>query len=373
MRSISLVIKVIHLSVVRHLTSGQAKQLLCETEVGPNIADAQWVTRALQSSPPTSPFSRRIPPLFRPMFLRNLYGWITALRLSRECDYLLMRHMTFDPFAFIFAPMIRNRVSVHHAKEVDELRLVAPGWKGQVASFLERLSGRVAVRNARMVAGVTREIADYERAMHDPGKLVAVYANGVDPASVALLEDGRERTAVEAAFICGTFADWQGLDKLIAAVDAAGETVAAFKLKVHLIGRLSEKQVREIAATPTRADVFVNCGFLEETQYRSILDRCHVGIGSLALERANLSEAATLKVREMLAMGLPVYSSHRDGSLPDDFSYYLNDDTVTISRLFDFARQHDDVGRREVSEAARPYISKENEMRTLCDTLRALD
>lgn len=365
-------IRVTHLSVVRHLTPGQAKQLSCEIDVGSRIADVRWVTLALQSSTPTSPLSRRIPPLFRPMFLRNLYGWVTALRLSRECDYLLMRHMTFDPFAFIFAPMIRNRVSIHHSKEVDELRLVSTGWKGQAASFLEGLSGRVAVRHARMVAGVTREIAEYERAMYDPNKPVAVYANGVNSESITLLGDRRDRHTTCAAFICGTFADWQALDKLIAAVDAAAEADARPELKIYLIGRLSEKQLQEIAATPSRASVFVNCGFLEELRYRALLDHCHLGIGSLALERANLTEAATLKVREMLAMGLPVYSLHRDGSLPDDFPHYLNDDMVSISRLVAFARQHDDIGRRQVSEAARPFISKEHEMRRLCDTLQAL-
>lgn len=362
--------KVVHLSVVRHLTSGQAKQLACEVEAAGKLRNVAWSTVALQTTPPEHHFSRRIPILFRPMFLRNLFGWITALHLSRQHDYLVMRHMTFDPFALIFAPLIRNRISVHHAKEADELLLVSGGWKGRAAAWLEGLTGRIAVRHACMIAGVTPEIAEYERVRHAPSKPTAVYANGLIPAPDGVLADRRGQGSIRAAFICGTFADWQGLDKLVAAVDAAGDDVAHFK--IYLIGGLSEAQAQTVAATPARAKAFVNCGFMSEAEYRPILETCDIGIGSLALERANLVQAATLKVREMLAMGLPVYSTHEDGSLPRDFRYYLNDDGVVVRNMVGFANRHRRVGRKEVCEAASPYISKESEMKKLVASMRAL-
>ena len=49
---------------------------------------------------PVQSFERRIPALFRPMFLRNLYGWLVIKRLARSYDIVLLRHMPFDPFVF---------------------------------------------------------------------------------------------------------------------------------------------------------------------------------------------------------------------------------------------------------------------------------
>lgn len=73
-----------------------------------------------------------------------------------------MRHMTFDPFALIFAPLIPNRVSIHHAKEIEELRLIRQGWKGRLASVVEKFCGKFSVCKAKMILGVTNEIAEYE-------------------------------------------------------------------------------------------------------------------------------------------------------------------------------------------------------------------
>lgn len=361
--------KVIHLTVVRDLTSGQAKQLSYETAASAEIGDIEWITISVQATLPKNAFSRQIPRGFRGMFLRNLYGWLLAFRISRQCDYLIMRHMTFDPFALLFAPLIRNRVTVHHSKELEELKMIAPGWKGQAASILERVTGRVAVRTGVLIAGVTEEIAHYEQALHAPAKPVALYANGVMPGAIALLKDKRVSNQVHAAFLCGTFSAWHGLDKLIAAVRLCEPSLAS-KLRIHLIGNLSEEQISTLRSTSTLSLVFCVHGLLSEDEYRPILDQCHVGIGSLALERKSLSEASTLKVREMLAMGLPVYATHSDSSLPVDFLYYMHDSTVSIRNLVDFAEENASVTRSRTAESASPYIAKSCSMIRLVSALQ---
>jgi hypothetical protein len=321
-----------------------------------------WDTLAYHKDPVTKPFMRTIPYLFRGLFMRNLYGWIVALRLSKRYDVILMRHMTFDPFALVFAPLIRNRISLHHAKEVEELRLISKGWKGRAASALERLTGRVAARHALGLLGVTQEIAEYERDLHAPEKAIGVYPNGVNTDQIPLIDDHRSAGVVDAAFICGKFSAWHGLDKLIAAVDVHLRKPNESFLKIHLIGQLSDVQKREIAATETRREVFQAHGLMDSAEYRHILARCDIGIASLALERESLREGSTLKVREMLAMGLAVYSGHSDIAMPPEQPFVKIVESPNIAGFVEFGMLTKTLSREIIRERSIPNIGKISSM-----------
>lgn len=365
--------KIVHLTVTRQLTAGQTKQLAFEHAASSDLQEAEWTTIAVHEGEITQPFMKSVPFLLRGQFLRKLYGWVLALQLSRECDIVMMRHMTFDPFAFIFAPLIRNRVSVHHAKEIEELKLIRQGWKGKAASTLERFSGRFAVRHTKMILGVTQEIADYERDLHCPNKPAGCYPNGIDSNSVRVLDDGRKKDEIHAAFMCGTFSSWHGLDKLIDAVDMHEAGDDDLPLTVHLIGRLSDEQVHQLNATPQRREVFKCHGLLDVEEYRPILTRCDVGIASLALERENLTEGSTLKVREMLAMGLPVYSGHHDVALAPDKPFVAVVKEVSVSDLRNFALETKYMSRHDVRQKSLDRISKATAMKAVVQMLFFLE
>jgi glycosyltransferase involved in cell wall biosynthesis len=53
-------------------------------------------------------------------------------------------------------------------------------------------------------------------------------------------------------------------------------------------------------------------GQLERPDVLAVLARADVGVGTLALHRKSMSEACSLKVREYLAVGLPVMYAYRD-------------------------------------------------------------
>jgi glycosyltransferase involved in cell wall biosynthesis len=357
--------RIVHLTVARQLTHGQTKQLRFEYDAAEKLNLAEWTTLAYHNGPVTEAYVRRIPPLFRALFMRNLWGWLVALRLSRSHDILMMRHMTFDPFAFIFAPLIRNRVSVHHAKEVEELRLIRKGWKGRAASWLEKRSGGFAVRRTMAVMGVTLEIAEHEQERHAPGKRIGVYPNGVDVEKVALLTDRRFDNQLIFAFICGTFSRWHGLDKLIAAVDGHTMRQGDMPLTIHLIGRLSDQQKSYIAATEARQAVFKAHGPMTEADYRPLLECCDIGIASMAMERQDLQEGSTLKVREMLAMGLPVYSGHKDVALPESEDFVKITMHPTVPEMIEFATHAKRISRNHVRERSKRRIDKEEAMATV--------
>jgi len=355
--------KIVHLSIGRDLSGGIAKQLYFESLGAEGLEGAIWHTISVHDGKLVYPFERKTPLPFRALFLRNLYGWILALRLSRNYDIVIMRHITFDPFVFFFAPLIRNRVTVHHAKEIQELLLIREGWKGKAASILERVSGGVSARRVKMILGVTQEIADYERRVHKSNRPIGLYPNGIDANAVPELPDSRGKNEIHAAFVCSVFSPWHGLDKLINAADSTIDGENELPLTIHLIGQLTNEQIARLGETPGRRRIFRRHGVMVDAEYREILARCDFGITSLALERKDLTEASTLKVREMLAMGLPVYSGHHDPALHPDMPFVKITDCVNLKEMVDFAISVKKLSRADTRELALPYIEKKEAMR----------
>lgn len=364
--------KIAHLTIARELTAGQRKQLASEYEAARDIPEVLWTTVAFHDYSPDLPFLRQTPRAFRRPVVRSLYGWIKALQYSREHDIIMMRHMTFDPFSFLFAPLMKKRASVHHAKEVEELRIIKRDWRGVLASRLEEFSGPFALRRACAIVGVTKEIADYESERSNSASPTLFYPNGIDTERVSPLQDKRSVKCINIAFTCGTFARWHGLDKLISAVNYADSEDLISVENIHLIGKIPAEYVGEILGDVRLRQVFVLHGFMEESEYRTVLDRCDIGLSSFALERERLTEACTLKVREMLAMGLPVYSGHKDAALPADFPFYRNEVSISIKNMVDFGFIMKAKSRDVVAATAKPFINKRNIMESLVRAFAAL-
>lgn len=364
--------RIVHLSVVRNLTQGQQNQLKFEFEAAKNFTEIKWTTLAFHCYKPNQTFLKQIPWIFRPMFLRNLFGWLVVLTLSRNYDIVLMRHIVFDPFSFLFSRFTRNRISFHHAKEIEELLLIRSGWRGRVASQLERISGKFALKRVLGIVGVTGEIADYEVARSGMTKPRTSYPNGIDVESVEVLGDRRSNDDINIVFICGTFKPWHGLERLLNAVSRNTPGQSDNRYRIHLIGNINEKQKLAIDRDPICKRTFIVHGHMIEQQYRPILEICDIGLTSFALDLQGLREAATLKVREMLAMGLPVYSGHKDASLDDQFRYFFYDQEINICRMIRFSKTMKRLPRVLVRNCARPYIDKLQAMQDFVTFSRTL-
>ena len=87
-------------------------------------------------------------------------------------------------------------------------------------------------------------------------------------------------------------------------------------------------------------------GYLEQNQYIDILSTCHICIGTLALERKQMTEACPLKVREYLAYGYPTIIGYKDTAFLDrDVPFILKIDTnslneKTIQDICDFVERN---------------------------------
>lgn len=363
--------RILHFSAQRVLTSGQRQQLIFERSAAERVTRARWDILAYHNTEPMEDFERTIPFAFRPMFLRALFGWLTLLRLSRDYDIVLMRHIPFDPFAFLFAPFVGNRISVHHSKAVEEMRLINTGLFGRMASWLERYTGRFGARHSRGILGVTGEIAHYVRDTHGCRAPINKFPNAVDPAVIPLAGDTRSHNSVNIIFICGKFSRWHGLDRLLQAI---AETDSPMDdVLIHLIGELSDAQKAQINDLGSKASLFRVHGTLAQKDYRELMALADVGLGSMAMDRQNLTEGATLKVREMLASGLAVYSGHKDTALPESFPFYCIGAPLNVGQLLEFAKSQKSASRNEVRQKAIPFISKVSAIESVIDWMDETD
>ncbi|WP_168394051.1 glycosyltransferase [Acinetobacter indicus] len=347
--------RILHITAVRELGSGQRNQLIYEVNAAKKIPKMVWHTLAYHSGKSVETFERSIPWYFDYLILRNLFFWLIVLKFSKKYDLVLLRHIAFDPFALIFSPFIKNRVSIHHAKEIDELKLVRAGIKGKLASFVEKITGKVAVKNSLMVAGVTKEIAIYENEERGLSKPIVVYPNGVEVEQIRVAEDNRITNEYNILFMCSYFSEWHGLDILLKSLDDSNINENFF---IHLVGNLSNQQLDTIKNNKYKERIIIH-GVLSKVEYLKIVSKCDVGLGSLAMYRQNLKEGSTLKVREMLAMGLPVFSGHKDVAFDNDFQYYKYSENFVHEELMQFAQLHKKSNRVTVRDAAKKFIDKE--------------
>jgi glycosyltransferase involved in cell wall biosynthesis len=240
--------------------------------------------------------------------------------------------------------------TVHHTFE--EAELAASSHRvARLLLFLERTLGRRTVARARGIICVTSEIASYElgRLPSRAERPVLIYPNGV-----LYSDDGDELPdmrghQVEVVFLSSQFFGWHGLDDLLESMSRSREDVV-----VHLAGVVPEPLLRK-ASEDRRIRVH---GTLDPSAVGQLIARGWVGLSSFGLAQKKMTEACTLKVREYLRAGLPVYAGHRDSALPADFPYFRQGQ-ADLASIVAYAREMRAAPRAAVSRMARPYIDKQ--------------
>ena len=79
-------------------------------------------------------------------------------------------------------------------------------------------------------------------------------------------------------------------------------------------------------------------GSMKQSEYLETFNKCTIWIGSLASYRKGLADECALNIREMLAMGLPVFLVHKDTALPIHFPFNFSEGE-NISDILQFANK----------------------------------
>lgn len=347
--------KVLYISSMRDFFSGAKKQLKWEKESASELG-IDWNIVVIHDGIIEDSLIEINPPIFfRNILLRNLFTWIYIIKEQKNYDVIINRHITFDPFVIIFGWFIKNRFSVHHGKEIEGLKVVRSNWKGKLASFIEQITGYISLKQVKGAICVTQDIAKYQKKRANVKTFL--FPNAINIKTIDLLNDRRINDEINIAFVCSVFSAWHGLDLLLENYKNNINFIRKNNIKIHLIGTILEKDL-EIINTINDQEHIKIYGHLSHNEYNKILEKCDIGLDSLALYREGLEEGAALKVREYLAYGLAIYSAYKDTAIPINFDYYKIG-KIDIKEIYNYSIKMKNISREEIRFSSVNYISKE--------------
>jgi glycosyltransferase involved in cell wall biosynthesis len=138
--------------------------------------------------------------------------------------------------------------------------------------------------------------------------------NGIDVESYILKNSQSNRFKnfkVYNIVVIANLAPWHGIDLLLKAL-----SLLKFKFHLHIIGDGPEKNKLELLATNLNLqDSITFHGKLSREKYLLILEKAHLGIGSLNWNIIDVKISSALKLREYVSAGLPVIFSSFDPDL----------------------------------------------------------
>lgn len=235
------------------------------------------------------------------LFRRGISGRSAAtLRLARAVgawrpELVYLRYSLFLPPP---VHLIRRFPTVIEINSDDRVEY---GMRSRALGAYNELNRRALFSAATGFAFVTEELAQLT-SFGQRDKRRCIVTNGIDLDDATPLPPAAN-TRPRLVFLGGTADSWHGVDKMI-----------------RLAAMLPEFDFDLIGCTdigPTPANVRVH-SFLERTAYEKMLATADVAIGTLALHRKSMSEAAPLKVREYLSRGIPVIVAYDDPDLRDE-------------------------------------------------------
>ncbi len=312
----------------------------------------------------------RLPSRRTNRLMMRLCMWQFVRAQAKESDIVLVRHQVVDPWAPYFLARMKNVREIHHTKSAEELAAVGH----PLLALIERAILAVNRRVAAPGIGVTHELTLYATGPWVPeSNRRLAYPNGVSIGPSDPVSDKRDMKSLEVAFVASSFERWHGLERLMASAEHFVSTeqidIRRKPLIVHLVGYVSDEQRERATHISTPNLQFVCHGKLAKKELEEILAKSTLGISSLALDLQGMREACTLKVREYLKAGLPVYATHHDSGFPDSFVYFSRSREADIEELWTLAEKSLNYSRDQVRDAAIPFIEKRNIMRVLANEL----
>ena len=169
------------------------------------------------------------------------------------------------------------------------------------------------LRTAAGFVAVTRELA---KRFAEFAKPIEVIANGIT------LDEFKPAPPVAGGQMRLTFvgtagSPWHGLERV-------AELAQLFPhAGIDVVGCRPEDWRRVAPAGQSAPPAFTFHGALPRDRYEPLLRGATAALGSMALFKNQMEEACPLKVREYLALGLPVIAAYRDTDIADGADYFL--------------------------------------------------
>lgn len=277
--------------------------------------------------------------------------YIELKKNEKKIDLFVLRYSVLDPFQFLFLIFIKKPVFfLHHTLEIEELKIERSNifnFKVVCESIL--FSFNTLLSNG--IVAVTNEILKYEKGrllFFKNIKFYFLYPNGIKiDYNNQFLKYNQRKSVINIMFIAGYFHTWHGLDLVI-----SNFKFSNLEFKLHIIGDI-DKVNKNLILNDSR---FIYHGKLNKDEIKLLSLSCDVGLSSFALFRKSMTEACTLKTREYLSLGLPVYSGHPD-IFPDNFQFYKIG-FPKIKNILDYGNEMRKFSKLDIIEKSKIFIDK---------------
>ena len=299
---------------------------------------------------PDTTVYRFSPPAFLPKPVAR--PWLEIAR-SRKLAEMIREILAYRPdmiylrYGLFTFPLQRLYKEVPVVVELNTLDVQEYRYRGLIFYWLNRLTRGIILRHSAGLVPVSHEIA---RANQVFGKPFCVIGNGIDLSSFQ--PPIAPVNAQPRLVFAGTPGlPWHGVDKLVGlAKDQPG-------LSIDVIGYGPQDLPGSIPGNLTLH------GFLSQAAVKQIVANADAALGTLALHRNHMEEASPLKVREALAMGVPVILPYEDTDLsqcnvPFILQLPNNEDNLqkNSGAIYDFACRM--MGLRVNRAQVQPFIDQ---------------
>lgn len=263
---------------------------------------------------------------------RNFYVLSQFVR-GQKYDIVYSRTVPWSPGYFLISNYVPTIIEINSDDEFE-------ARKRSIFTYLYvKFTRKMLLSSAKAFISVSRELAEKNKIHNNRNKVIS---NGHE-SSTHLARSSHSNIRL---VFTGTHKPWHGQDKLLRLAASIPE------FEFHIVGNFPQ--------IGSAANVIYH-GERTNKETLAIISECDIGVSSLALHRAGLSEASPLKSREYLAMGLPIIIAYNDTDLSEE-DFVLNigntetnvEDHITEIKKFCCLRKND----MKITDEIRSFFEK---------------
>jgi glycosyltransferase involved in cell wall biosynthesis len=240
---------------------------------------------------------------------------ITKSILDREPDILYLR----DSFPFV---LTRKKTETKIVLEVQSKLQTEVFSRSLALGVFSILLDTFYLKRIDKFVFVSTELSQTKRFKRyiRPGNY-KVISNGIALERISKLDFSSSTNKFELIFLGQDGQPWHGVEQIIELAKGLPEFI------FHIVG-ISRPSIDQLP------NLFFY-GHLTEQEYLPIARKCCVAIGTLNLKAKKMKEGSSLKLREYLALGLPVIIRYSDSDFMEfrDFILQIPDNEEPITRF----------------------------------------
>lgn len=297
---------------------------------------------------------RTFPRIFQSFLGRRFYFFLRIIKASMTHDTLIVRYSPLDLFSVFIPKFIRKKILyVFHTRTNFYLKYRTERL-GFISALLDRILMRKIIKDCAGVIGATMDIIEHEQTrLNITFKKKLIYPNGIylNNWSKPIMD---ERSGpLKIIFVASRFFEWNGLEDVLTSIKATKTDVS---WELHLVGNLLPKQIQFIKRNGLTKNVKLH-GVLASRDIAILMSSIDLSLGAFRLDKVGLQNACTLKVRESLGRGVPVYSGHSDVVLSGRTMCYIKGPPDWL-KILGAAQAFREKPKSYIRDAARGYIDK---------------